>query len=71
MQLPIPLKNWRADCYYECVNPQCFYNETELGYDDVVFRDMWVSDVQNVELVPHCPSCMEEMIFWRHDDGEI
>ena len=44
-----------------CLNPHCFYVETLLGVDDVVWKDRWHSDLKELLPVAHCPSCNEPM----------
>ena len=62
LQLPL----WSRTSYYECVNPECFYNECQMGYDDVVWKHKWIHP--DVAWVPYCPSCLQETIFWPTDD---
>ena len=51
-----------------CLNAHCFYCETIMGWDDVVVRDAWDSDLEDLVPVPHCPSCDE--VMWREvNDG--
>lgn len=62
-QLRLPL--FAEACYYECVNQQCFYCETHQSYQDVVWKHLWNSTTEDLELTPYCPSCQEEVIFWH------
>lgn len=68
MTMPIP--NLVRRTGYMCLNNNCFYCETYLGFDDVVFKSAWSSDLEDVIPLPHCPSCDENMITEDIDDGE-
>ena len=47
---------------YTCVNADCFYCETWLDFEDVVYKSMWSSEIGDVLEVAHCPSCLQPMI---------
>lgn len=65
-QLRLPM--WTYSCYYECVNPNCFYCETQMSYEDVNFKHKFNHREGDLELVPYCPSCDYEVIFWQGED---
>ena len=52
---------------YECLNPMCFYCETLLKTDEVVWKEVWDSDFEDLVMRPRCPSCSEAMAFWDYD----
>jgi len=67
MQMKIPLG--LRSCYYECVNPLCFYDEHQMSFDEVVWKHVWNNELGDLDYVAHCPSCQEEMIFWEVSNG--
>jgi len=46
---------------YYCVNPKCFYEETILDFNDIVWKDRWCKDAGDLQLFAHCPSCGENL----------
>ena len=46
-----------------CLNTDCFYCETIMGVDELVWKDAWDSDLGILTPVPYCPSCGE--VIWR------
>lgn len=62
---------WKSAHYYECVNPQCFYNEAQFNHTEVVWKDMWNSDLGDLDMIPYCPSCQQEVIFWQLDTTDV
>jgi len=46
-----------------CLNEDCFYCETILDFPDVVLKHVWDSNLEDLTLIPHCPSCDE--VLWR------
>ena len=63
MQPKLPMFN----VMYECGNPDCFYVGSLLTLEDVSWRDVWNSNLQDLDLIPICPSCADPMMIW---DGE-
>jgi len=59
-----------AKVIYMCLNANCFYCETIMGVEDMVWRDRWCSDLEDLIPIPFCPSCDE--VMWREveDDGK-
>ena len=55
---------------YECANPDCFYCESMMTFEDVTWKPLWNSEIEDLDLVPHCASCGEPMMIWR-DDGTL
>ena len=64
-KLPLGMKT----LYYECVNPECYYVGALVDFEDVVWRDCWNSEIGDLDLVPHCASCGEPVIFWEDVGG--
>ena len=54
---------------YECANENCFYDGALLSFEDVNFVQMWNSEIGDLDLIPHCPSCGEPMMIWSDNDG--
>jgi len=54
---------------YECANPECFYVGALMTMDDVTWKDVWDSHLQDLTLIAHCPSCSDPMIIWSDDDA--
>jgi hypothetical protein len=52
---------------YECCNPMCFYSESLMGVDEVTWKEQWNSDVEDLDMVPRCPSCAEPLAFWDYE----
>ena len=53
-----------------CLNADCFYCESILDATDCVLKHVWSSEIEDLTLVPHCPSCGD--VMWREiNDGEI
>jgi len=46
-----------------CLNSDCFYCETILSLSDIVFKETWNSEIEDLDMIPHCPSCGE--VLWR------
>jgi len=65
MQPKLPLRVHNVQ--YECVNPNCFYESALLDFDDLVWKHLWCSQLEGLELVPYCPSCNDPVIFWSED----
>ena len=66
MQAKLPL----FGVHYECANPECFYVGALLTFEDVCWKDVWNSEIDDLDLVPTCPSCQDPMMIWR-DDGTL
>ena len=50
-----------------CLNADCFYCETVLDIDDIVWRETWDRNIEDLAMIPHCPSCNE--VLWREMNG--
>ena len=46
-----------------CLNENCFYFECFLDLEDIVWRELWDSQIEDLAMIPHCPSCNE--VLWR------
>jgi len=46
-----------------CLNKHCFYADSILDFPDVVLKYVWCRELEDLTLVPHCPSCGE--VLWR------
>jgi len=55
---------------YECANPDCYYCGTILWLDDVVWKEIWNSEIHDLDCVAHCPSCVQPMMIWEDEDGK-
>jgi len=66
-QPKLPLHGVKA-VLYECLNPECFYNGALMNMDDVAWKDVWSSHLEDLELVAFCVSCGEPMAHWKGDD---
>ena len=49
---------------YECANVECFYVAALLDFSDVVFKQIYSHEVDDLILVPFCPCCQEPMMEW-------
>ena len=47
--------------YYWCLNDKCFYVDTRIKLNDISWREVWNSDVHDLDMVPYCPSCNEPL----------
>jgi len=57
---------------YLCLNNECFYVESYLSFDDVNFKHVWNSEIDDLDMVAHCPSCGEPMIHENYEpDTEV
>lgn len=57
---------------YECLNPDCFYNGSLLGVEDVNLEHYWDSTIEDLGLRATCPSCGEPMAIWDESpDSEV
>ena len=54
---------------YECANPECFYCGSLMDLEDVIWREMWNSEIRDLDVIPFCPSCAEPMMIWSNEDG--
>lgn len=61
MQPKLPLDDGRIA--HMCLNADCFYCEAILDIDDLVWKPIWNSEIEDLDLIPHCPSCDE--VIWR------
>lgn len=51
-----------------CVNKACFYDDSLIDLDDIVWKEVWNSEIADLDMIPHCPACHE--VLWREvDDG--
>ena len=65
MQPKLPL----GGLLYECANPDCYYCGSLMGLEDVTWKDVWNSQIGDLDLIPMCPSCNEPMMIWSADDA--
>lgn len=49
---------------YECLNPECFYEGSLLGAEDVRWVDYYNHDTELMDLRSTCPSCHEPLAIW-------
>ena len=49
-----------------CLNSDCFYCETVLGLEDIVWKEQWDSQIEDLAMIPQCPSCGD--VLWREID---
>ena len=49
-----------------CLNADCFYFETIFDWDDIVWGEQWDSQIEDLAMIPKCPSCGE--VLWREID---
>lgn len=61
LQLLLNYPDSQGRTVYMCLNSDCFYCETILRIEDISWKDLWSSEVQDLIMVPHCPSCGEVM----------
>jgi len=54
---------------FECANSECFYCGTLLNFIDCSFKDVWNSEIGDLDLVVICPSCREPLMVWEDNDG--
>jgi len=69
MTIQFSIPNMPQSFGYECLNNDCFYCSSILGHDDVTWKNVWDSEVEDLLLIAHCPSCAEPMAFWEDEDG--
>lgn len=62
--LPL-LLNERSDerIVHMCLNADCFYCETILDFHDLVWKDVWSSELEELTPIPYCPAC--HTVVWR------
>ena len=60
-----PLLPLNVGLLYECANPECFYCESLLSLEDVVWKHYWNSEIGDLDLRSVCPSCGEPMMIWE------
>ena len=46
-----------------CLNDDCFYCDSALDIDELVWKEVWNSEIEDLDPIPHCPSCGE--VVWR------
>ena len=56
----------RSNVTHMCLNKNCFYDQAILDFDDLVWKHLWNSEIEDLDLIPHCPSCDE--VLWREID---
>lgn len=58
----------RDKVVYMCLNAECFYCETIMDVNDLVWKETWDSNIEDLAAYPTCPSCGE--VSWRevHDN---
>lgn len=64
-----------ADCFpvedlpvlYECCEKQCFYFETLMKTDEVVWKHRWCKQSEDLLLQPFCPSCETQLERYIQD----
>jgi hypothetical protein len=54
---------------YECANPECFFCESLLPMEEVVWKDYWNSTLKDLDVRPACPSCEQPMMSWEDENG--
>lgn len=54
---------------YECANPECFYVEALMSFDEVSWVHYWNHDLGDLDLRAVCASCREPLMIW-HDSDE-
>lgn len=52
---------------YECMNSACFYSETLLKLEEVNWKEQWNSEIEDLDMIPRCPSCNDPLAFWDYD----
>lgn len=52
---------------YECMNSDCFYCATLSRLEEVHWKEVWNSEIEDLDMIPTCPSCNEPMAFWDYD----
>jgi len=62
MQPKLPLV---ADVMYECANPQCFYVGSLFTFEDVEWKHVWDSNIEDLTLSPRCAACSQPMMYWE------
>lgn len=65
-KLPLDLRK-AGSVVFMCLNADCFYCETIMDVNDLVWKEVWSSEIHDLTSVPHCPSCGE--VAWREFDG--
>ena len=65
---PIQVKLMKTGLTYECMNEFCFFQGTYMNYSEVDYKHVWNSQLGDLDLVPICPSCSEEVAFWHIED---
>lgn len=66
MQGKLPLSG--IGLLYECANIECFYDGTLLNFVDCSYKEVWNSELGDLDLVVVCPSCHEPMMVWMEVD---
>lgn len=67
MQPKLPLN---TGLLYECLNDDCFYVGALVNFEDVTWKNVWNSEIGDLDFVPCCASCAEFVAVWEGaDDG--
>jgi len=65
----IPSLLTRAAVLHYCLNKDCFYVDSILDLDDIVWKEVWNSEIEDLDMIPHCPSCQEVLYREVNDDA--
>ena len=54
---------------YLCLDPECFAFEHVWDLDEIVWKEQWSSEIEDLTPVPYCPHC--DTVLWREvNDGK-
>lgn len=67
MQQKLPFMHDGKSVIYFCLNAECFYCESIIDVNDAVPKHVWNSQIEDLDVVLHCPSCDSEL--WGERDG--
>lgn len=68
-----------AECFpYEqlprmwfCDNQHCFYDGVLFKATECEYKEEWNPKVEDLEMVPKCPSCNRTLTQWEDPDAQI
>jgi len=63
LTIDFPMSRRDGRVVHMCLNSNCFYCETIMSVNDLVWKEIWDHSLESIEMIPHCPSCGE--VIWR------
>ena len=59
---------YTGEYLYWCVNPDCFYDQSIIEFEDILWREAWNSDLEDVVPIAMCPACATNL--WGERSGK-